>query len=186
VACDSFRGEDNSELSSLYEPNLALRIAVAPLLVAQQSDEPEQLSDLFRTVLRGLPYYNERAKASESAKYTADRLRQSASSDRGSVLVAHVDGKLGGFIISNLDDETIWLSWFGVDAAFRERGVGSALLLALDSRARSLGAHKIWCDSRTENLESKIALNKHGFQQICTIPDHWYRQDFILWEKRVG
>jgi ribosomal protein S18 acetylase RimI-like enzyme len=154
--------------------------------VAQQSDEPERLSDLFRTIVDALPYYNERAKRSELAKYTADRLRQSASVDPGAVLVARVDGKLAGFIINNLDDETIWLSWFGVDIALRERGVGSSLLKALDRRALSLGVHKIWCDSRAENLESKIALAKHGFRQICTIPDHWYRQDFILWQKRVG
>jgi ribosomal protein S18 acetylase RimI-like enzyme len=171
---------------SLNDHHLAAEIAIAPLSVAQQSDEPERLSDLFRTVLDALPYYNERAKSSESAKYTANRLRQSASADPGSVLVAHVGGKLAGFVFNNLDDETIWLSWFGVDSALRERGVGSSLLRSLDRRARSLGAHKIWCDSRTENLESKITLDKHGYRQICTIPDHWYRQDFILWEKRVG
>jgi ribosomal protein S18 acetylase RimI-like enzyme len=106
--------------------------------------------------------------------------------DPGSVLTAHLDNKLVGFVISNLDDETIWLSWFGVDMAVRQRGVGSSLLRALDQRARLVGAHKVWCDSRTDNMASRLALSKHGFQPICTIPDHWYRQDFILWEKRVG
>jgi RimJ/RimL family protein N-acetyltransferase len=154
--------------------------------MAPKSDEPERLSDLFRTVLHGLPYYNERAKSSETAKYSTHRLRQSASADPGSVLVAHVDGNLAGFAINNLDDETIWLSWFGVNASMRSRGVGGSLLRALDQRARSKGVHKIWCDSRTENVESKVALAKHGFRQICTIPNHWYRQDFILWEKLVG
>jgi GNAT superfamily N-acetyltransferase len=133
-----------------------------------------------------LPYYNERAKASETAKYAADRLRRHALADPGSALVARLDDGLVGFVINNLDDETIWLSWFGVNPAFRRRGVGSCLLQALDQRARTLGMHKIWCDCRTENVESKLTLTQNGFRQICTIPDHWYRQDFILWEKRVG
>ena len=154
--------------------------------MAQKSNEPELLSELFRTILDGLPYYNERAKRSEVAKYTADRLRQSALGDPESILVARISDRLAGYAINNLDDETIWLSWFGVDPAFRKRGVGTSLLRALDRRAETLGAHKVWCDSRTENLESKLTLTGHGFRQLCTIPDHWYRQDFILWEKRVG
>jgi ribosomal protein S18 acetylase RimI-like enzyme len=150
------------------------------------SKEPERLCNLFRTTVDALPYYNERAKSSEIGKYTTDRLRQLALTDPGSVLVAHAEDQLAGFAINNLDDDTIWLSWFGVDKSFRGRGVGGELLQALERRTVLFGAHKIWCDSRTENVESKMALVKHGFQQICTIPDHWYRQDFILWEKRVG
>jgi ribosomal protein S18 acetylase RimI-like enzyme len=168
------------------DTRLAIKVSIEPLSVQQSSSEPERLRDLFRTTIEAISYYNERAKSSELKKYTSDSLRQSALKDPGSVLVARVERQLVGFAINNLDDETIWLSWFGVDASLRGRGVGRELLQALDQRALSLGAHKIWCDSRTENVESKITLSKHGFRQICTIPDHWYRQDFILWEKRVG
>jgi GNAT superfamily N-acetyltransferase len=165
---------------------LVAEIAIAPLSVADGSNEPERLCGLFRVVIDALPYYNDRAKTSETAKYAADKLRRYALADPGSVLVAHLDDRLAGFVLNNLDDETIWMSWFGVDLAFRRRGVGSCLLQALDQRTRSLGIHKIWCDSRTENSESKLTLTRNGFRQICTIPNHWYRQDFILWEKRVG
>ncbi|MFC5320437.1 GNAT family N-acetyltransferase [Bradyrhizobium oligotrophicum] len=154
--------------------------------IAYDSDEPERVSALFRTIVDALPYYNERAKASAISNYSAGRLRQSASTDSSSILVARFDTSLVGFAISNLDDETIWLSWFGVDPVYRRRGIGDRLLQALDQRALLTGTHKLWCDSRTDNAESKAILAGNGFRQICTIPDHWYRQDFILWEKRVG
>ncbi|MGJ4924382.1 GNAT family N-acetyltransferase [Bradyrhizobium oligotrophicum] len=154
--------------------------------IADDSDEPERVSALFRTIVDALPYYNERAKTSEISKYSANRLRQSASIDSSSILVARFNTSLVGFVISNLDDETIWLSWFGVDPVYRRRGIGDQLLQALDRRALSMGVHKLWCDSRTDNVESKARLADNGFRQICTIPDHWYRQDFVLWEKRVG
>ncbi len=154
--------------------------------IADDSDEPERVSTLFRAIVDALPYYNERAKISEASKHSADRLRQNASLDPTSILVARYDNSLVGFIISNLDDETIWLSWFGVDPLYRRQGIGDQLLQALERRALSMGVHKLWCDSRTDNAESKARLTDNGFRPICTIPDHWYRQDFILWEKRVG
>lgn len=154
--------------------------------MAPTCGEPERLSTLFQSVINLIPYYNQRAKQAESAKYTADALRSKASADPGSVLVAQCDSQIVGFAFNNLDDDTLWLAWFGVAPDFRNRGVGAGLLQALDRRALSLGVHKVWCDSRTENVESKFALMKHGFLPLCTIPDHWFRQDFILWEKRVG
>jgi RimJ/RimL family protein N-acetyltransferase len=154
--------------------------------VASGSHEPARLAQLFKSVVNALPYYNAQAKASEIAKYSAEHLQEAASVDPGSVLVARVGIEVVGFAINNLDDGTIWLSWFGVAPTYRKRQIGGSLLQALDQRARSLGIHKIWCDSRTENIESGLALAKHGFQRICTIPDHWYRQDYFLWEKRVG
>lgn len=137
-------------------------------------------------MLGAISYYNQRAKQGERAKYTTERIRNSAIADSGTILIALAADQIAGFAFNNLDDDTIWLSWFGVAAAFRNRGIGTGLLRALDRRAISLGIHKIWCDSRTENIESKSALSNHGFRPLCTIPDHWYRQDFILWEKRVG
>lgn len=164
----------------------ARSVTVTPLAVGQRSDEPEDLGRLFAEVLQELPYYNECAKRSELAKYQPDRLREAVYRDEHSVLVARSGADLTGFCFNNSDDGTVWLSWFGVAASYRRRGVGSALLSALGERAAALGAHKIWCDSRTGNEPSASILRRHGFTEICTIPDHWYRQDFILWEKRVG
>jgi ribosomal protein S18 acetylase RimI-like enzyme len=159
--------------------------AVSPLNVSRAS-EPDQVSTIFREVLWELPYYNERAKTGELQKYTPGKLRASALADPDAILVARVGEELAGFLFNHVDDELVWLSWFGVLPKYRGRGIGSALLLALDERVKHAGYHKIWCDSRTSNEKSKSTLMQHGYVQICTLRDHWYRQDFILWEKRVS
>jgi ribosomal protein S18 acetylase RimI-like enzyme len=155
-------------------------------IVGISDAEADEVNALFQGVLSPLPYYNSAAKRGELAKYTSDRLREWIAIDPDSVLVAKVAGRLAGFCFSHTDDETIWLSWFGVDPNYRRQGLGSALLERLDARAHKLNSHKIWCDSRTDNQTSAALLRRHGFTQIFTLKRHWYRQDFFIWEKYVG
>jgi len=158
---------------------------VSPLNVSR-AGEVESVSAVFREVLAALPYYNDRAKAGELQKYSPQKLAASALADSDSVLIARIGQDLAGFVFNHEDDGMVWLSWFGVVAKYRGRGVGGALLSALDRRAKTAGCHKVWCDSRTNNEESKAILSRHGYVQLCCLHDHWYRQDFILWEKRVA
>jgi ribosomal protein S18 acetylase RimI-like enzyme len=149
-------------------------------------EEAEEVGHLFERILMGSPYYNDRAKSAELAKYSPALLASSVTDEPDSVLVAKVGSTLAGYCLSRKDDELIWLSWFGVLADHHRRGVGTALLRKLDSVAQQSKVHKIWCDCRTENVSAKFALMGHGFQPLCTVKNHWYGQDFILWEKFVA
>jgi hypothetical protein len=44
-------------------------VYVEPLAVSSLSDEPDRVSAVFAEVLNSLPYYNDRAKSAELAKY---------------------------------------------------------------------------------------------------------------------
>jgi len=149
-------------------------------------DEAERTAQLFTRVLMPLPYYNETAKTSELQKYLPNSLRAAQLRDPDSVLIARTGHEIVGFCFNNIDDGLIWLSWFGVDPDHRRKGIGSALLRKLEGTAREGRSHKIWCDCRTENEASKYALSKQGYVQLCTCLNHWYGQDFILWEKLVS
>lgn len=151
-----------------------------------RSEEADQLSQFFGQILESLPYYNQSAKLGELAKYSAARLRAATSADPGSVLVAKIGQELAGFCFTHEDDATTWLAWFGVHPNHRRKGIGTALLEAIEQMALEQGRHKIWCDSRTDNEASKSALACRGYAKICTIRKHWYQQDFILWEKLVS
>lgn len=151
-----------------------------------QPHEAKVLSELFAEVLSLLPYYNDAAKASELAKYLPKSLQESTGRDPDSVLVARTIDRIVGFCFSHNDDGVVWLSWFGVHPQYRGVGVGSALLEKLENTVRSGRSHKIWCDCRTENEPSKDALSKQGYLPLCTVKNHWYGQDFILWEKLVS
>lgn len=136
----------------------------------------------MRDTIAAVPYYNEPAKHAEFAKYTTAGLRARLLGDPQAILVSRDARGLTGFCVSRFDDATIWLEWFGTAAEARGRGVGGALLTALASTLPARGAHKIWCDSRTENVESRAVLERAGFQRIATLTNHWYNQDYYLWE----
>jgi RimJ/RimL family protein N-acetyltransferase len=151
-----------------------------------KNEDAESLSSLFRSVVMALPYYNEAAKRTEIGKHSADLLRASAASDPGTILVAKLDAAIVGFCLSRWDDDLIWLSWFGVHPNYRRKGIASTLLVGLEDALRKEQIHKIWCDCRTENQASIVVLTKQGYSPICTVRNHWYGQDYILWEKLVG
>ncbi len=146
---------------------------------------PHELSDvaaLMRATIEPLRYYNAPAIAAELRKYTAQSLGARTADDALAVLVSRDDAGLTGFCVSRFDDGTIWLDWFGVAERARGRGLGGALISALKDTLPARDAHKIWCDSRTENVESRATLDRAGFRCITTLTDHWYHQDYFLWE----
>jgi RimJ/RimL family protein N-acetyltransferase len=149
-------------------------------------EEAEATSELFQAVLDAIPYYNDWAKSSERDRYTAAALHQSTQGEPDSVLVALVGDNIVGFLFSRYDDGVIWLAWFGTALDKRHGGVGSALLAALVESARARKIHKIWCDTRTTNTTSQSVLRNAGFVKLCEVRNHWYGQDFFLWECPVS
>ena len=150
--------------------------------------EPAELGPiaaLVRAVIAAVPYYNAEAIAAELAKYDEPHLRALLGADPYAILIARDEDGLTGFCVSRWDDATIWLSWFGVAARARGRGVGTALIAALKASLPARRAHKIWCDSRTENVESIATLERAGFRRLTTLTDHWFHQDYFLWEWRA-
>lgn len=144
--------------------------------------EFDALAALMRDTIRPLVYYNERAIAAELVKYTAEKLRAKSQDDPHAILVARDGDGLAGFCVSRFDDGTVWLDWFGTAARARNRGIGTALLAALAATLSARSAHKIWCDSRVDNVESKSVLERAGYRRTTTLVNHWYGQDYYLWE----
>jgi len=153
--------------------------------IAKQS-EFGQIASMFSRILSNLPYYNSLAKENERVKYTSEKLAEKQTLDKFSILVAlNKSERIVGFCFSHFDDFTIWLDWFGVEPSEREKGVGTAMVQTLLETATERHAHKIWCDTRSSNEPSKSLMRKLGFKEIAEVKNHWYRQDFILWERFV-
>jgi ribosomal protein S18 acetylase RimI-like enzyme len=151
-----------------------------------QPSEASEVAVIIRDIIRSLPYYNDRAKREEVAKYSEDELQCMSREDPDSILLARGDEGAVGFCLSYYDDGLVWLSWFGVLDGFRKQGIGRALLFALAATLPKRQAHKIWCDTRTENTGSQHVLECVGFKRIAQVVNHWYGQDFILWEWYPG
>jgi ribosomal protein S18 acetylase RimI-like enzyme len=156
--------------------------STTPVIGPVAPHECDAVAALMRDTIQPLAYYNARAIAAELAKYSAVALRSLVAADPQAVLVARDAGTPVGFCVSRFDDGTIWLDWFGTAARARGRGIGASLLAALAKTLPSRHAHKIWCDSRTDNTESRSVLERAGFRRIATLTNHWYEQDYFLWE----
>lgn len=156
--------------------NIKIRFASA--------DDCESLSHIIATVIQNIPYYNALAKQNEIAKFQPHHLQTKISEDKFSVIVATSDNLIVGFCLTRFDDYLIWLEWFGVLPDYRGKGITNRLLQELEKTVSPRNCHKVWCDCRTENNAAIHILTTHGYKQLVTIPNHWYGQDFILWEKQ--
>jgi len=145
-----------------------------------------ELSTAIRDVIQGIPYYNDIAKSSEIKKFSESSLINKIHDDKYSVIVVRENKKIVGFCLSRFDDFLIWLEWFGVLKDQRGNRISKLLLEELEKTTRLRGCHKIWCDCRTTNEASKHILSAFGYKQITTITNHWYGQDFILWQKEIS
>ncbi len=150
------------------------------------TDQAGSLFLILKDVIEPLPYYNEIAKQHELTKYSAKELCKKIEEDPYSVLVAEEDDRIVGFCLSRLDDMTIWLEWFGISEQARGKGLSRLIVQQLEQTAKARNAHKIWCDCRTENKKTINLLSSSGYTPICTLRNHWYKQDFILWQKEIA
>lgn len=153
------------------------------LTVYATQQDLKTLSEVFIEVLMPIPYYNNLAKKNEETKYTYNELSKKLIEDSKSIILIKENENIAAFCFSRFDDFTIWLEWFGIVKSYRGQKLSDLLLKKLEESARDRNCHKIWCDSRTENLKSISILKKNGYENIALIKNHWYKQDFFLWQK---
>lgn len=145
----------------------------------------ENLSQLFTEILLDIPYYNALAKENEKERYCSKELSAKLQEDPYSIIIIKDDHQIVAFCFSRFDDFTIWLEWFGIVPLYRGKGLSKLLLEKLEESTVARKCHKIWCDTRTENERSINVLTKYGFEKITEIKNHWYGQDFFLWQKSI-
>ncbi|MDA3628443.1 GNAT family N-acetyltransferase [Saccharopolyspora oryzae] len=58
-------------------------------------------------------------------------------------VVAVVQQEVVGMAVAKVEGDRAWLALFALDARWRNRGIGSALLAELEKKLRSIGAHRI-------------------------------------------
>ncbi len=145
----------------------------------------EQIEKLFVQTVNEIPYYNELAKSNEISHYTFENLIEKIKEDKYSIIIAIENDKLLGFCFNRFDDYTIWLEWIITQKDYRKSGIGNMILKKLQEYSLKRKCHKIWCDCRTTNAISKSFLEKFGFKFIVELKNHWYKQDFYIFDKEI-
>jgi GNAT superfamily N-acetyltransferase len=86
---------------------------------------------------------------------------------RGALLLACVDGApVGCGAVRLLDADTAEIKRMYTRPAARGRGVGRALLAALEAEARTLGARRLVLETGTRQHEALALYESHGFVRI--------------------
>ena len=86
---------------------------------------------------------------------------------RGTFLVATVDGEVVGCgAVRLLDDADAEMKRMYVTPPFRSRGIGRALLVALEDEARSLGAKRLVLETGERMPEAVALYERTGFTVI--------------------
>lgn len=91
---------------------------------------------------------------------------------------------IGYVALSGLGAGLLHVTDLVVGAPFRRRGVGSALLAAVQAWAMERGARRLMLEMQAKNLPAIRMAQKHGFE-FCGYNDHYYlTQDVALFFAR--
>jgi RimJ/RimL family protein N-acetyltransferase len=97
------------------------------------------------------------------------------------LLVAEVDGVLAGRLSISRDPHpsSVHVADLGlmVDASYRRRGIGAALLVAAEAWARSAGVTKLELHVFPHNTPAIALYDKHGFEREGYRRRHYRRPD---------
>src|SRR3989344_1777408 len=138
---------------------------------------------LIKRVIYGTPYYPPEGKKMESSKYTPAGLKEKLESKSWLVLVAKNKNQIAGFLSGYFDYGVFWVDWIGVDEEYRRQGLAIKIMKELETIAGRNKVHKIWLDTIIANKEAISMFTSLGFKKIANLKNHWYHDDFYLWER---
>jgi RimJ/RimL family protein N-acetyltransferase len=114
----------------------------------------------------------------ESSREAFDRY---VSSEDRTTLLAEAEGRLVGFLGIDVRRGLVEIGMM-VDAAWRGRGVGSALLVTCISWASERHCHKIALQVWPHNEAARSLYLKFGFVEEAVLHRHYRRKNGQLWD----
>jgi ribosomal protein S18 acetylase RimI-like enzyme len=96
-------------------------------------------------------------------------IRLARESGHGAVLVARVDGRLAGAVMTGHDGHRGAVYYLGVDPAERRHGLGRALVASAEEWCRTRGVPKINLLVRKENLGVLSFYDAIGYRDTRTV-----------------
>ena len=135
------------------------------------SDDIDAVTDLWVQLARGQRAYDSAVRA--EANRDAMRETLAAHQVAGGLLVARVDDAVVGFASFSLERGTLeldatrgTLSNLYVDPAYRNRGIGAALLEAVEDALADSEAEILTLEVLADNEDARRFYRDHGFEQF--------------------
>ncbi len=107
---------------------------------------------------------------------------------RGSViLVAEDGGEVAGYSAGYLEPGAVGhVASVAVRPRFRRRGIGRALMEALEGELRAEGARRLRLEVRGSNAAARGLYESLGYRVVRRLPGYYGDEDGLLMEKEVG
>lgn len=106
--------------------------------------------------------------------WTEGRVAAAIGDPETNVVVVGEQGAICAFGIMSYPNDDAHLLLFAVRSPQQRRGVGSAILLWLETAARTAGAKRIRVECRRDNLAARNFYCEHGYQEL-SITSKFYR-----------
>jgi len=91
-------------------------------------------------------------------------IRRKLAVQRELFLVAELDGELAGTAMGGYDGHRGWVYYVAVSPAHRRKGIGSALMKAVEARLVMLGCPKLNLQVRADNHHVVAFYRKLGYE----------------------
>jgi ribosomal-protein-alanine N-acetyltransferase len=85
-------------------------------------------------------------------------------------IVAEVNGRIAGYVISRILPGIGDLASLAINPGYRRRGIGTALLNAIEQRVKEYGVNEINLEVRKTNLTGLAFWQNMGFVPFGTLP----------------
>jgi ribosomal protein S18 acetylase RimI-like enzyme len=149
-------------------------------------DDATALKALLDRLVMAAELYVEGSRRADIDRFTREALVHLIARDAPMMPVAEDDAGLVGFCLASDQHGPVWIDWIAVAPEVRGQGVAGALLAKLADTARGRGAARLWCDSLAVNAAAIAMLERSGFIRIAQLPNHWWGQDYLLWERPLA
>ncbi len=88
-------------------------------------------------------------------------------------VVAEVNGQIAGFILAEYGGPRAHLITIDVLEAYRRRGIGTALLRAMEQKLAARGVRQIELETATDNHAAVAFWQKHGYRTVGVLKRYY-------------
>lgn len=98
--------------------------------------------------------------------------------------IAEENGAIVGYSTMIADSGVAQIEPLMVAVDRKGQGIGSALLVAVEAKAKQMGIHKLWLETGSD-WKAKHFYEKSGFAVRSVLPNHIGGREFVLMDKMI-
>ena len=147
-----------------------------------RAEDVDALVDLFVAVVDEGRWLGTEPPVDGAAQLERFLAQTEPSTESASIVAVGPDGRMVGHTRVDMTPYNVAGLGMMVDARWRGRGVGGALVRAAIEASRELGAHKIALQVWPHNAVARRLYRRHGFVEEGLLRRHYPRRNGELWD----